>query len=369
MVSWFINFLLLFSRDIFINIIFVPSIIFLRIGGGFGELPKPFDAATLLRARNLGEYVDTLDNSGLRKPSVIAITDDLPASKTFTNKDSENSFTSANDDDNNNSDLLYDALLQASMLGQCTISAGLLSLGANPNFDSHRGRIGKTSGRIEQRAIFKANPLHLACLQGCPILVRLLLDHNANYRSPNTNGLFPIHLAAGGGVETEEEDARRLECVKLLLNSGCPLLMKDANKQTVLHAASRAGHISIIHYVINTFQSISDTKHNLTYRGAIDGPIPPSHFINFYDRWFRTAVHWAILNGRLKALRTLLDYGCDPTLGKRKANKYTSLVTETPAILCKRVHGNTDIGNEMEDLLCKAIELHGVLKKEIIPVL
>ncbi|MGK3744643.1 MAG: hypothetical protein ACI90V_011503 [Bacillariaceae sp.] len=177
------------------------------------------------------------------------------------------------------------------------------------------------------------------------------------------DGLFPIHLAAGGldGIEsTEAEDKRRLECVKLLLNAGCPLLMKDANKQTILHSAARAGHIAIIDHVINECQcqSIYFGGSNETYRGAIDGPPPPSHFINFYDRWFRSAVHWATLNGRVQALRLLLDHGCNPAPGKRKTNKYTSLVTETPLEICKRLYGDTDKGNEIEEMLMAASLVH-----------
>jgi ankyrin repeat protein len=135
--------------------------------------------------------------------------------------------------------------------------------------------------------------------------------------------------------------------------------MKDANKQTILHSAARAGHIAIIDYVINKFQSsYVGGGNNQTYRGAIDGPPPPSHFINFYDRWFRSAVHWATLNGRVQALKVLLDHGCNPAPGKRKTNKYTSLVTETPLEICKRLYGDTEKGNEMEEMLMSAILVH-----------
>jgi ankyrin repeat protein len=140
--------------------------------------------------------------------------------------------------------------------------------------------------------------------------------------------------------------------------------MKDANKQTILHSAARAGHIAIIDYVIN--ESLSsyvgggggNNNNQTSYRGAIDGPPPPSHFINFYDRWFRSAVHWATLNGRVQALKLLLDHGCNPAPGKRKTNKYTSLVTETPLEICKRLYGGTDKGNEMEEILMTAILVH-----------
>ena len=142
--------------------------------------------------------------------------------------------------------------------------------------------------------------------------------------------------------------------------------MKDANKQTILHSAARAGHIAIIDYVINKCLSSyiggggggGNNNNQTSYRGAIDGPPPPSHFINFYDRWFRSAIHWATLNGRVPALKLLLDHGCNPAPGKRKTNKYTSLVTETPLEICKRLYGGTDKGNEMEEMLMAAILVH-----------
>ena len=149
-------------------------------------------------------------------------------------------------------------------------------------------------------------------------------------------------LVSGGldGIEsTEEEGKRRLECLKLLLKAGCPLLMKDANKQTVLHAAARAGHCAIIQYAISEFQSsYAGGKDDNSYRGAIDGPIPPTHFMNFKDRWFRSAVHWAVLNQRVGALKVLLAMGCDPAPGKPKTNKHTSMVMETPLEICKRLY-------------------------------
>lgn len=62
------------------------------------------------------------------------------------------------------------------------------------------------------------------------------------------------------------------------------------------------------------------------------------HFFNWMDRWFRTAVHWAVLNGRVEALSVLLELGCNPCPPKPKVNKRSSAAIESPLELCDRLY-------------------------------
>jgi len=315
-----------------------------KLGGEYGQLPEPFDNATLLRAQTLGEYVDLLDESVAANGLHPTKSESLPAQ-------SPSSTAPSNVSQPGNAEevLLYDALVQATTLNQSSIAVALLNLGADPNHGHDgRNRIANTGSRNARRAVFTAAPLHLACFRGDVDLVGLLLAKNASYKSPNTNGFFPIHLAAAGGLDTEPsagEEARRLECVRLLLAAGCPLLMKDANKQSVLHAAARAGHCAILEHVIAEHQS------------SYTGKVPLKQFLEFQDRWFRSAVHWATLNKRVRALKLLLEKGCDPEPYKpRSNNKYTSMTAETPLEICRRLHAGTEKGNKMEALLREAID-------------
>ena len=318
-----------------------------HLGGEYSQLPQPFNTESFLRTKNLGEYVDLLDASisinNLQKESSDQSTNSQTPTTASISKNSPL--------DTSEKSLLYDALLQAITLDQTSIASALLYLGADSNHGhNHGSRIGNTSGRIQRRAVFKATPLHLACFRGNSILVKLLLSHNASYKSPNTNGLFPIHLASGGvdviQGSNPRDECRRLECVKSLMEAGCPLLIKDANKQSILHAAARAGHVAILKYVIEEHQS---TRYN--------GPVPLRQFLEFQDKWFRSALHWAVLHGRVEAVKVLLEKGSNPSPYKpRSNNKQTSMMTETPLEICKRLHGSSDKGIKIEKLLLAEIK-------------
>jgi len=58
------------------------------------------------------------------------------------------------------------ALMDATMLGQTSIVISLLREGADPNFGSHKGRLGKVSNRLQRRAEISSMLIHVACSQG-----------------------------------------------------------------------------------------------------------------------------------------------------------------------------------------------------------
>lgn len=337
------------------------------LGGKFGELSGEFKVVHLLAAANLGAYIDWLDHHSLCQPrtspadaepnedatpsqnnQTVAVTDDNDQAATTTdNKDTFDGISSIRESE---ASQLYDALLQAATRGCSTIAKGLLDVGADPNLGKHNGRLGKTSGRNERKTTFRSSPLHLACLKGNPSLIQKLLEHHAQPNTPDASGLFPIHLAASTEHSTSteavhlDEDLQRLECVKLLLKSGVLVTMKDASKQTVLHAAARSGFSQLLRYVLQQWKDLyaSDPKRR-------DG-------LQWRDRWFRTPVHWAVMNQRIEALTVLLEMGCHPDPPNPKQSKIrSSAAIESPLEMCSRLYGNSDVGVTISKLLYDAI--------------
>jgi ankyrin repeat protein len=137
---------------------------------------------------------------------------------------------------------------------------------------------------------------------------------------------------------------QRLKCVKLLLKAGVPLTMKDSSKQTVLHAAARSGqHFQLLRYVLQQWKDVyaTDPKRR-------DG-------LEWRDRWFRTPVHWAVMNQRIEALVILLEMGCRPDPPNPKENRRSSAAIESPLEMCSRLYGNSDIGVTITKILYDAI--------------
>jgi len=81
------------------------------------------------------------------------------------------------------------ALMDATMLGQTSIVISLLREGAdpNPNFGSHKGRLGKVSNRLQRRAEFSSMPIHGACTQGYYELIKALRQFGSKCSAPDAS--------------------------------------------------------------------------------------------------------------------------------------------------------------------------------------
>lgn len=341
------------------------------LGGEFGRLGESFDVVRLMRAQTLGDFIDILDSNNLcRVRGECAVKEHQPGEHTQTNSNGTVSDTSITSEEDEKRSRLYEALIQAVTSGQSGTAVAILNVGADPNHGVHGGRLGKLSDRIAQKKLFRSSPMHLACLKGDRTLVKKLLQKKSRFNSPDSSGVYPLQLAASG-IEGEDsngaEDKRRLECIRFLLDAGAPITMRDGNKQTVLHSAARAGHYQTIQYVMARWKDINVEQHSN----------PALHFFNWTDRWLSkcickliiplyvlrflscthiitgTPVHWAILNGRIDALRTLLEMGCDPSPSRPKVNKGSSAAVETPLEMCNRLYESSgqETGAEMRRLL------------------
>ena len=64
-------------------------------------------------------------------------------------------------------------------------------------------------------------------------------------------------------------------------------------------------------------------------------------------------MHWAVMHGKIEALRVLLRNGCSPHPPKPKVNsgKRTSGAIEYPTEICDRLHGETELGTQIHSIL------------------
>ena len=320
-----------------------------NIGGSTGTLDEPFNVENLLNASTLQKYVDYLDDFGVCQAKGEVCEDDRDSKKQKVKK--KINFKS------DPYDFLFDSLMEAIALDQINIALGLLDLDIDPNHGEHGNRIGKIRDRNERRKKFYSNPLHLACLRGNVTLVNALIECGCNCKSPDANGSFPIHLACIGNRKTScaqmclsderiHEDLQRIECVKALLNNGkVPLTMKDSSKQTVLHSAARSGHLKLLEFLMNVWSKDTNIRELKAWGSKFD----------WQDRWFRTPVHWAVLNGNVDALEILLKYGCNanpPQPRKSVSGRSTSAAIESPIEICQRLYDvKSGIGRSIIDLL------------------
>ena len=156
-----------------------------NLGGGTGTLDGPFAAKYLLKSETLGAYIEFLVSKSAFGTSGDTITvgtesDEIRMNTTLLKE--------------NVADPLYASLLESITLGYTRVACALLDLGGfDPNTQSGQGRLGKVTDRQQRRSLFKSNPLHLACLQGEPYLVRKLLDKGR--LRPCRNLDFLLHIA------------------------------------------------------------------------------------------------------------------------------------------------------------------------------
>ncbi|KAL7537415.1 hypothetical protein ACHAXR_007810 [Thalassiosira sp. AJA248-18] len=324
-----------------------------NLGGATGTLDGPYAAKNLLQSKTLGNYVKFLDSKLDSRSETEARENLVHASD---NEDMSDDYN--HDEVGGNTDPLYHSLIEAISLGYTTVASALLAVGVDPNSQPNKGRLGKVTDRKQQRTLFKSNPLHLACLRGNPYLVKQLLSKGCKANAPDASGSFPIHLACSrsdGKVDNDNEDRNRLECVKLLLDSGStPIAIKDGNKQTVLICAARSGWPELLKYIMCQWKIASETK-GIKFKSHNN---IPGRIYDWHDRWFRTPVHWAVLNGRTAALRILLEGGCSAFPPKPKAGvskRTTSVIIETPLEMSLRLYGESHgIGKEISCLLMNA---------------
>ena len=157
--------------------------------------------------------------------------------------------------------------------------------------------------------------LHEACGRGHTALVSLLLDASAPLTLLSPGGLPPLHVAAAA--------AAGAPVIELLVRREAPLRMRDDRRQTALHAAARAGHVTAIRALLRAAAAEAETAS----RAAKEA------YVELRDRWHRTALHWAVVNMEVAAVEALIQGGAAVNgvpMPVGKHMKQTSLPLEAP---------------------------------------
>jgi acyl-coenzyme A synthetase/AMP-(fatty) acid ligase/acyl carrier protein len=154
------------------------------------------------------------------------------------------------------------------------------------------------------------SPLHTACANGRTQVVALLLEKGASPSLRDPNGVMPIHMAAQHGP---------VEILDLLVKAKVPLHVRDDNEQTILHHAARTDAPGkVFNWIVERWTKDKNVANFSRKTGLFD----------WEDKWSRTPLHWAAVNGHRNAVLRLLDLKAD----RKKKDKNG----ETPLEIAER---------------------------------
>jgi len=163
-------------------------------------------------------------------------------------------------------------------------------------------------------------PLHSAVTS--PEAIKALLRHRAQVTATEGHGVMALHLASA-----QDQGSQVIE---LLLDAKAPLAAKDLNQQTVLHFAARAGSVTLASLLTRWLADDGALQGARVYGGPLD----------WRDRWHRTPLHWAVLNGHFSSAKVLLEARANADPAKVRAYRHersTTLRHESPLEIAQRM--------------------------------
>ena len=241
-------------------------------------------------------------------------------------------------------DPLDKALRDSSEHGDVSAVRALLALGVDPNSGVTRENPGVSA-------------LHAAVAGEYVEVTEMLLAAGARITVGTADLTTPVHIAAQRsvvmlgtllGIREDHDGASKPANVQL--ESLRFLRIQDGAKQSLLHHAARAGNIDAVRFLawwlkkqrdMMEAERVAKSRKKKISKLTVAGVLDPR------DRWHRTPLHWAVVNGHLETVDYLLKQGAmaqpyDPHHMKRMENHIstsTHLPMETPLQLAVRVHG------------------------------
>ncbi|XP_075248814.1 transient receptor potential cation channel subfamily A member 1-like isoform X2 [Convolutriloba macropyga] len=198
----------------------------------------------------------------------------------------------------------------------------------------------KIDGRMED----DSTSIHLAAALGHDKILRHVIevskgeDVECVFNSQDFQGLTPLHSAAM---------FNQIEAVKVLVENGSPVNTQDTQGNSPLMLAIIRGseevvqylkdvsdlnlrdkegrnmvHLAMLHSTKTNSEIFTFIKNSLSdpHSNMKDMEKHPSNMLQEKDRYGCTAVHYAVLGGRLKSLGWLLNLECPDSMVQSKSN-------------------------------------------------
>lgn len=187
----------------------------------------------------------------------------------------------------------------------------LLDAGADSNAKDGRRVDGKT-------------PLHIACMNGCPEVVHLLLSHGADVNMRDGEGATPLYYACEKNDATLiRRDSSRpedhLDIARALIAAGADVNAADWRfSYSPLHRACIKDHVELVVFLlshgadVNAPDARGRTPLYMAYHSCfaiVQALIEAGANVNAKDIHGHTTLHHAAGDGRIDILQLLIEHG------------------------------------------------------------